>query len=67
MALLSYYRCARCGEIVSISFTSYCEDDETVRELEATEKCFSCGYIPFRVRELLTRPESDVAVIDWLE
>ena len=68
MTQVSYFRCAKCGEIVSISFNSYAADDEdSVRELEAAEKCFSCGYTPFRVREVLASRPIDSALSDWPE
>jgi len=63
-----YFRCAMCGEIVAISFSSYTEaDEEGVQELESTEKCFSCGYTPFRVRELLPARRNEFAPADWPE
>ena len=68
MSQLCYFRCAKCGEIVSVTYSSYAENAETgPRELEATEKCFSCGYVPFRVRDSIESPERELATVDWLE
>ncbi len=66
MSQICYFRCARCGELVSVSYSSYAEDGaEPVRELEATDKCFSCGYVPFRVRDIVSPEGRDLAVVEW--
>ena len=68
MSQLSYFRCASCGEVVSIAFSSYSNDGEAgVQELEAVEKCFSCGYTPFRVRDLTLTSQPSYALADWPE
>jgi hypothetical protein len=68
MSQISYYRCAQCGAIVSIAYHSFCVDGEDgTRELEATDKCFSCGYVPYRVRDSVNDLQPQLTTADWTE
>ena len=68
MSQLCYFRCAKCGEIVSVTYSSYAEEGETgACEREAEDKCFSCGYVPFRVKDSFDLQEEQLASVDWLE
>ncbi|HPO09386.1 MAG TPA: hypothetical protein PLZ55_12010 [bacterium] len=68
MSQISYYRCAQCGAIVSIAYHSFSvKGEDGTRELEATDKCFSCGYVPFRVRDSVSDLQPQLAFADWME